>query len=159
MSISDLIVVMKDGVVHQIGAPQAVYDDPVNLFVATFLGTPPIHVFQAEVKAEQLYIGGAAVLKTPGIADGEVTAAIRPEGFDLEEEGVLTCKLHRVEVMARDISVVCDHDDCQALVIRAIISAENEVDTRKDTVSFNLKPEKVFLFDPNSGERLRFQVN
>ena len=159
MSISDRIVVMKDGLVHQIGAPQTVYDDPCNLFVATFLGTPPIHVFQAEVKAEQLYIGGAAVLKTPGIADGAVTAAIRPEGFDLEEEGVLTCKLHRVEVMGRDISVVCDHDDCQAPVIRAIISAENEVDTRKDTVCFNLKPEKVFLFDPQTGERLRFQIN
>ena len=70
MSISDRIVVMKDGLVQQIGAPQTVYDDPCNLFVATFLGTPPIHVFDAEVKAEQLYIGGAAVLKTPGVADG-----------------------------------------------------------------------------------------
>ena len=159
MSISDRIVVMKDGLVQQIGAPQAVYDDPCNLFVATFLGTPPIHVFDAEVKAEQLYIGGAAVLKTPGVADGEVTAAIRPEGFDLEEEGVLVCKLHRVEVMGRDISVVCDHDACQAPVIRAIISAENEVDTRKDTVSFNLKPEKVFLFDSQTGERLRFSLD
>ena len=159
MSISDRIVVMKDGLVQQIGTPQAVYDDPCNLFVATFLGTPPIHVFDAEVKAEQLYIGGKAVLKTSGIADGKVTAAIRPEGFDLEEDGVLSCKLHRVEVMGRDISVVCQHDDCQAPVIRAIISAENEVDTRKTTVCFNLKPEKVFLFDPQSGERLRFQMD
>ena len=40
-----------------------------------------------------------------------------------------------------------------------IISAENEVDTRKTTVCFNLKPEKVFLFDPQSGERLRFQMD
>ena len=159
MSISDRIVVMKDGLVHQIGAPQQVYDDPCNLFVATFLGTPPIHVFEAEVKAEQLHIGGEAVLQVAGVADGKVTAAIRPEGFDLEENGVLTCKLHRVEVMGRDISVVCEHEACQAPVIRAIISAENEVDTRKDTVRFNLKPEKVFLFDPDSGERLRVQVN
>ena len=159
MSISDRNVVMKDGLVHQIGAPQQVYDDPCNLFVATFLGTPPIHVFEAEVKAERLHIGGEAVLQVAGIADGKVTAAIRPEGFDLEENGVLTCKLHRVEVMGRDISVVCEHEACQAPVIRAIISAENEVDTRKDTVRFNLKPEKVFLFDPDSGERLRVQVN
>jgi multiple sugar transport system ATP-binding protein len=99
------------------------------------------------------------VLKTPGIADGAVTAAIRPEGFDLEENGAFVCRLHRVEVMGRDISVVCDHDDCQAPVIRAIISAENEVDTGKPTVAFNLKPEKVFLFDPQTGERLRFGMN
>ena len=45
MSISDMIVVMRDGVVQQIGKPQEVYDNPVNLFVAKFLGTPPIHVF------------------------------------------------------------------------------------------------------------------
>ena len=42
MSISDMIVVMKDGIVQQIGKPQDVYDSPVNLFVARFLGTPPI---------------------------------------------------------------------------------------------------------------------
>ena len=158
MSISDRIVVMKDGLVQQIGAPQQVYDDPCNLFVATFLGTPPIHVFQAEVKNAQLCIGSQAVLSVPGIADGPVTAAVRPEGFDLEDNGVLSCKLHRVEVMGRDISVVCSHDACQAPVIRAIISAENEVDTRKDTVCFNLKPEKVFLFDPETGNRLRFDA-
>ena len=62
MSISDMIVVMKDGIVQQIGKPQNVYDDPVNLFVAKFLGTPPINVFSGEVKNEQLYIGSEAVL-------------------------------------------------------------------------------------------------
>ena len=50
MSISDLIIVMKDGVVHQIGKPQDVYDEPANLFVAQFLGTPQINVFHGEVK-------------------------------------------------------------------------------------------------------------
>ena len=69
MSISDMIVVMKDGIVQQIGKPQNVYDDPVNLFVAKFLGTPPINVFSGEVKNEQLYIGSEAVLSTPGVAD------------------------------------------------------------------------------------------
>ena len=45
MSISDLIVVMKDGIIQQIGKPQDVYNDPVNLFVSKFLGTPQINVF------------------------------------------------------------------------------------------------------------------
>ena len=52
MSISDLIVVMKDGVVQQIGKPQEVYDNPVNLFVAKFLGTPPINLFSGRVDDE-----------------------------------------------------------------------------------------------------------
>ena len=54
MSISDLIIVMKDGVVNQIGKPQEVYDDPVNLFVAQFLGTPAINVLEGEIRDEKL---------------------------------------------------------------------------------------------------------
>ena len=50
MSISDLIVVMKLGVVQQIDEPQKVYDNPVNLFVANFLGTPPINIFNGKVE-------------------------------------------------------------------------------------------------------------
>ena len=87
MSISDLIVVMKQGVVQQIGQPQAVYDDPVNLFVAKFLGTPPINVFNGEVRGGKLWIGEDAVLEVKGVADQAVTVGIRPEGFVLDENG------------------------------------------------------------------------
>ena len=158
MSISDLIVVMKEGVIQQIGQPQDVYDDPTNLFVATFLGTPPINVFAGEVKAEQLYIGGSAVLSVPGVADQAVFAAIRPEGFVLDENGPLECDLTGVEVMGRDITVVSSHKDCQAAAIRSIISAENKVDETAKTVRFSLKPYKVHLFAADTQMRLRFAV-
>ena len=157
MSISDEIVVMKDGVVQQIGRPQEVYDSPVNLFVAKFLGTPPIHVFRGEVKNGQLLLGGAAVLAVPGVPEGPVTAAVRPEGFVLDEQGPLACTLNGVEVMGRDISVVCRHPDCENTVIRAIISAENTVPAG-GTVRFALKPRKVFLFDADTERRIPFEA-
>ncbi len=156
MSISDLIVVMKDGVVQQIGKPQAVYDSPVNLFVAKFLGTPPINVFDGEVKDGHLYIGEEAVLAVPGVANQSVTAAIRPEGFTLSEAGALSCDLSRVEVMGRDISVVSTHPKSQNVTIRSIISAENAVNTASQKVRFDLKPNKVFLFQKESGARIDF---
>ena len=156
MSISDLIVVMKDGVVQQIGKPQAVYDSPVNLFVAKFLGTPPINVFDGEVKDGHLYIGEEAVLTVPGVADQSVTAAIRPEGFILSETGALSCDLSRVEVMGRDISVVSTHPKSRNVTIRSIISAENAVNTASQKVRFDLKPNKVFLFQKESGTRIDF---
>lgn len=156
MSISDLIVVMKDGVVQQIGKPQAVYDSPVNLFVAKFLGTPPINVFDGEVKDGHLYIGEEAVLAIPGVANQSVTAAIRPEGFTLSETGALSCDLSRVEVMGRDISVVSTHPKSQNMTIRSIISAENAVSTASQKVRFDLKPNKVFLFQKESGARIDF---
>ncbi|MBR2937681.1 MAG: ABC transporter ATP-binding protein [Oscillospiraceae bacterium] len=155
MSISDMIVVMKDGVIHQMGNPQAVYDDPVDLFVAKFLGTPPINVFGGKVESGYLYIGDERILETPGIADQTVIAAIRPEGFILSDTGALTCKLRRVEIMGRDVSVVCGHKDSENTDIRAIISSDIAVDTASATVRFDVKPEKVFIFHSQSQERLR----
>lgn len=154
MSISDEIVVMKDGVVQQIGKPQEVYDSPVNLFVAKFLGTPPIHVFDGRVEGGRLYIDDAAVLDVDGAADQPVYAAVRPEGFILAEAGPLCCKLDRVEVMGRDISVVCTHPACENAAIRAIINADSRVDTTRETVRFALKPHKVFLFHREEQTRL-----
>ena len=58
MSISDIIVVMNFGVVQQIDAPQKVYDNPINLFVAKFLGSPAINVFDGEIKDGKLYVQG-----------------------------------------------------------------------------------------------------
>ena len=156
MSISDLIVVMKDGVVHQTGKPQAVYDDPVNLFVAKFLGTPPINVFDATVKDEMLYIGEDRVLEVKGVADQAVTAAIRPEGFDLEAEGALHCRLDRVEVMGRDISVVSTHPAFTGAAIRSIISSENLAQIGGTEVRFDVKPNKVFLFHKETQQRICF---
>ena len=156
MSISDLIVVMKDGVVQQVDLPQKVYDDPVNLFVAKFLGTPPINVFEGKVTDGKLYLGDEAVLDVAGVSDQEVYAAIRPEGFELEETGSLTCNLTAVEVMGRDISVVCTHEKCENVAIRAIIDSDNVVNTAKKTVKFSLKPHKVYLFDKNTQGRIRF---
>ena len=156
MSISDLIVVMKDGVVQQIGKPQEVYDSPVNLFVAKFLGTPPINVFDGTVKGGKLYIGEEAVLDVPGVEDQPVTAAIRPEGFVLSENGALTCRLKAVEVMGRDISVVSTHEQSQNAAIRAIIDAEHAAHVAAPSVRFDLKPNKVFLFHKETEVRIPF---
>lgn len=156
MSISDMIVVMKDGIVQQIGKPQNVYDDPVNLFVAKFLGTPPINVFSGEVKNEQLYIGSEAVLSTPGVSDQPVHVGIRPEGFILKEDGPLSCDLVRLEVMGRDVSIVSTHEKSQNVTIRSIIDADEGKSLPTGKVHFGLKPAKVFLFCTDTEERIRF---
>jgi len=158
MSISDQIVVMKDGVVHQIGKPQEVYDHPTNLFVATFLGTPSINVFQGRVQDEKLYIGEEAVLDVPGIENRKVIAAIRPEGFLLDKNGPFTLNLSRVEVMGRDTSVVCSHKAAVSETLRAIVRTDSVVDTQSDTVKFTLLPMKVHLFDPETEDDLPLRL-
>ncbi|MCC8102592.1 MAG: ABC transporter ATP-binding protein, partial [Clostridiales bacterium] len=181
MSISDQIVVMRDGVVQQTGRPQEVYDSPANLFVAKFLGTPPINVFEGHLRDGWLYIGEDRVLKASGVAavggngglkafsngsavheetgqavlsDRDVWVGIRPEGFLLREEGPLVCDLNGVEVMGRDISVLSRNRASVNPTVRSIISTENRVDTASPKVRFALRPEKVFLFDKKTEERL-----
>lgn len=146
MSISDMIVVMKLGVVQQIGKPQDVYDSPANLFVAKFLGTPPINVFEGEVKDGKVYIGDDAVLDVPGIEDEDVYVGIRPEGFILNENGALGCKLKSVEVMGRDVSIVSENEHALSPIIRSIIDATTVVDKDKEEVRFDVKPNKIFIF-------------
>ena len=156
MSISDFIVVMKLGVVQQVGKPQDVYDDPANLFVAKFLGTPPINVFDGEIKGGKLLIGDAAVLDTPGVADQKVSIGIRPEGFTLDPNGPFVTNLSNIEVMGRDVSVVSRHDASQNPVVRSIISSDANIDIAASTVSFSLKPHKVFVFNKETEERIKF---
>ncbi len=187
MSISDMIVVMKDGVVQQIGKPQDVYDSPANLFVAKFLGTPPINLFEGQVKENRLYIGEDAVLKIKGVEEQKVFVGVRPEGFRLQEDGPFCCELSGIEVMGRDISVVSRNKASLNASIRAIVGAEHlgkigggyvgdadpdrseegvftgesapvEEKAVATPVRFALNPGKVFLFNRETEERIHFEV-
>ena len=167
MSISDQIVVMKDGILQQIGRPQDVYDEPVNIFVAKFLGTPQINVFDGLIKDGLVYIGDTPVLEAGEVlkegagADREVDVAVRPEGFvmveagdDAEQKHILECNLKAVEVSGRDVSIVSTHPANQGVNIRSIMGSDRNMKIEGETVRFKLKPSKVYLFDKESGKRL-----
>lgn len=158
MSISDIIIVMKDGIVQQTGAPQEVYDNPKNAFVAKFLGTPPINVFDGVIKDKKLFIGDEMILESASLPDGEksIEVAVRPEGFIVDKNGEFTCELERVEVMGRDISVVSKHSLSKNPFVRAIVSAESLDSVGIGDVKFSLKDDKVFLFDRDTGDRILF---
>ena len=158
MSISDMIVVMKLGVVQQIGKPQEVYDDPTNLFVAKFLGTPPINVLEGRVSGGKVYIGEDMVMEVEGVADQDVIIGIRPEGFELAEDGALACSLNSVEVMGRDVSIVSTNPASVNPLIRSIINADHKVDMSNTTIRYNVKPHKFFLFNKETEERIRYEV-
>ena len=154
MSISDLIVVMKEGVIQQVGKPQDVYDDPVNLFVAKFLGTPPINVFHGKVKDGKLLVGTDELLTVQGMDDQDVWCAIRPEGFILDENGPMECDLHGVEIMGRDVSVVAGHPALEGVQMRAMTAAARKLDDEAETVRFRVDPEKVLLFSKADEKRI-----
>ena len=159
MSISDKIVVMKQGIKMQEDAPQEVYRNPNSLFVAKFLGNPPINVFKGSIKKGTLYIGEEKICKNKAFKeDKDVYVGIRPEGFlcdehTKEEDKVLSLDVQAIQTMGRDMSLVCDSacKDGDAL-IKIIIDSEIKVGVGVN--KFAIRPTKMFVFDGKSEERI-----
>ena len=146
MSISDFIIVMQAGVLQQMGKPQEVYDEPVNLFVAKFLGNPAINVFEGYIKDHKLYIG-EDLIGERNVEDQEVYVGIRAEAFIPDKEGPFRCVFDRVETTGRDTSIVCHNDKCISDEdIRAIVSSDDELNNDNGIIRFRLKPAKVHVF-------------
>ena len=156
MSISDEIVVMKLGEMQQMGRPQDVYNSPANLFVAQFLGTPPVNVFKGHVKGKKVTVGDDVVLEiNEDLGDKDIYVAIRPEGFVLAKPGeknTLSGNCEMVQVMGRDISAIVANEHCTKPTYRVIISSDDKV--APGPVAFKIKPHKIFLFDGETEERI-----
>ncbi len=157
MSISDQIIVMKDGVIQQVGAPQDVYDDPANLFVAEFLGTPQINTFSGEIKDGKMYIGEEAVLNVKNVENQKVYVAVRPEALVPDPEGPLSCKFVSLEVMGRDISVVFKSPYSERKALRAIIGADVKVEPKDGIIRFRVRSPKTEIFNYETQERVYYE--
>ena len=155
MSISDEIVVMKLGIEQQKDAPQNVYDNPKNMFVAQFLGTPPINIFKGRVENNAVYVGNSKIYELQDtLSDREVFVGIRPEGFRISEGGDLGLEAtaEMIEVLGRDLSIVAKNEECLKPTFKAIISSDDKVNL--GTVKLTVKPNKMFLFDSITEERI-----
>lgn len=154
MSISDQIVVMKLGEMQQIGEPQEVYNNPKNLFVAKFLGTPPINIFSGKVSGNDIYVGDEIIGHVEEKMDEkEVTVGIRPEGFEIDPEGDLTIKVENVEYIGRDISIIGANPNSEKSTFRIIVDSDVKVE-EGTVVKAKIKQHKLFIFDKITEERL-----
>ena len=159
MSICDQIVVMEKGYIRQIGHPQDIYRNPNCLFVAKFLGTPPINVFSGRIQNKGVYIGDEKILQLDkDIPDQEVHIGIRPEGFLMKEaavgrELVLTLSCQQVLTQGRDLQLICNspykEDEGQ---LKLVVDAEIEAEPGE--IKFALRRSKIYLFEKESEKRI-----
>jgi len=157
MSISDEIVLMNFGEEQQKGVPQHVYDEPNNLFVAKFLGTPPIGLYEAELKAGKVSVDGKVVYENKSLSkekDRTVVLGIRPEGYELNENGQLAVQPKFVETIGRDLSLVSTHGHAITETFRIILSSDGFKIGNKKEIKFNVRKNKAFVFDKENGRRL-----
>ena len=155
MSITDEIVVMKDGVMQQLGEPQETYMHPDNEFVATFLGNPPINMVDAKVAGGFIQINGENALKT-SLKDGtELRLGLRPESFRILTEeyqkdyNVFDIDISYKATIGRDYLI---RFDLNGKLSKALIESDNHVNVG-DKVRVHVKKSGIHVFD-TEGNRI-----
>jgi multiple sugar transport system ATP-binding protein len=159
MTMADKIVVMNKGVVEQIGAPLDLYDNPINTFVAGFIGSPAINLIRGEVFENTFVSSKGSKIQLPGGPHGprrvsdhsSVTIGVRPEHFVLSQEGT-PAKVSLIEPMGSETQVIVHTergDELTCLFRERVAFASGEV------VRLAATPHAIQYFDGNTG--LRFQ--
>lgn len=150
MSISDEIIVMNYGVNQQLDHPQKVYDEPVNLFVAKFLGNPPINVLEGSIEGKKIKLIDGTMLEKTNLENQKVSIGLRPEFFVISDDGPISATVEILEHIGRDTMIVCTIDGYDR-TIRAIVPSDTSLEVGQ-RIKFAYR--KVFVFNEN-GERLK----
>ena len=151
MSISDEIVVMNYGVQQQKDEPQKVYEEPVNLFVAKFLGNPPINVIDGEISNKEIKLLNGTVIGNIDAEDQKVKLGVRPEFFTLDENLNVDIHVEFVEHIGRDtmaISKIAGYEDSVRVIVPSHKKIESDTDIK---IGFR----RFFVFNYETGERLQ----
>ena len=157
MAIADKMVVMSMGEIQQIGKPQEIYKNPTNLFVAKFLGVPPINLFKGTIKNHHLYIGEELIIESEIKSDDkEVVVGIRPEAYELvttDSNVGLTLKMEKIFKAGRDLTLISSSK--YALnEIKQILDSDTKVIEGVNRFTINI--ERLFIFDAKTEKRVEF---
>ncbi len=152
MTMADKIVVMRDGIIEQMGSPLDLYDQPVNWFVAQFIGSPAMNIVDGRIEAGR-FVGKDVVLSLPQAAqwDGRTVAlGIRPEHLQITEDGEIAGQVEVIEPTGSETIVFV-----KAGAEPFAVSLRDRVYARPgDMVRLSPFPDRLHLFDAQSGDRL-----
>ena len=150
MTLADRVVVMKQGVVQQVGTPTDIYDKPANTFVASFIGSPAMNLMEGEIKAGT-FTGKNVEIRGLNAPDGPATLGFRAEDAEVAEaNGQVNAPLYTIELLG----------DATMLTVRAggeLVSVKAHKDFRAeigDMVSFSVPTSICHLFDAETGARI-----
>ena len=166
MTLGDRIVIMKDGYVNQIGTPQEVFNKPVNLFVAGFIGMPVMNFFD---NCKLLYEGGQyyaeirgvkfllddfqqKALQQNGTQPCDIVAGIRPQHVTVGQ-GELTAQIEVSEMMGSEYNIHARTDKDEVVMLIPTVDLTTDVSMGK-TINFTTRPSLIQLFDRETGNNL-----
>ncbi|GLU38120.1 sn-glycerol-3-phosphate ABC transporter ATP-binding protein UgpC [Pseudomonas sp. NBRC 100443] len=167
MTLGDKVAVMKDGIVQQFGTPQQIYNDPANLFVASFIGSPPMNFVPLRVQRQGgqlvgLLDSGQDRFELPldlaaEVGEGrELILGVRPEQIGIADDGAPGAAELRAEV---EVLEPTGPDTLAFVTLNGAKVccrlAPDAAPAPGATLRLRLDPARVLLFDAQSGERLR----
>ena len=174
MTLGDRIVIMKDGFIQQVGTPTEVFDMPINLFVAEFIGAPKMNTFKTNLVLEdgKYYVTpyGAKIevtgkkadqLKAKGVESKEIILGVRPEHFVLSNKdnpAAIPCKIVVNEMMGSELHIHVEEENGDRLIVR-IPTITLEDDQRKaltygSTIYVTFEGKVMHFFDPETETNL-----
>ena len=167
MTLGDKVAVMKDGIIQQFGTPKQIYNDPANLFVASFIGSPPMNFIPVRVKRQAdclqaVLESGQSRCELPlalsdaGLEDRELILGIRPEQIvlasnELTHLPTLRAEVQVVEPTGPDTLVFVNINNTK---VCCRLTPDSAPDSGQN-LTLQFDSSKVLLFDANTGERLR----
>jgi multiple sugar transport system ATP-binding protein len=183
MTLGQRVAVMRDGRVQQVDVPQRLYDEPANLFVAAFIGSPAMNLFEAAVNGDALTAGSLRIPldreRRPASADGRVIVGIRPEAFEdagfapgdlpqlevrvdlLEELGSDAYAFFGLDVPPVQVEEVLDNEEDETSLLargdQALFSARLDPRTAAragEPLRLAVDPARFYFFDAATGESL-----
>ena len=163
MTMGHRIAVMDQGVLQQVDPPQTVYDKPANLFVARFIGNPPMNTIEGdlvggdgalELRAGSLSITLPGPLSAAAKKQGSerVVLGVRPEHLDVGAEGLIPAHVTVVESLGHERHLICRLEDGQMVIVRQ--TSEERPPNEGEALQLSADIEHLHLFDAKTGTRV-----
>ncbi len=152
LAVSDRIVVLDSGIVQDVGAPNTLYRTPANSYVANFIGTPNINLFDVDVRDGKICGLETLVDDKLPIKDGKYQIGIRPEAFYVDDNEGVNFDILATEILGRDILMYSKFNKQDLRIIVRNTSQNND-----QNKYFKVKREDVLVFDAKTKARIDYE--
>ena len=151
MTMADRMIVMNAGVAEQIGTPLEVYESPLTLFAAQFIGSPAMNILDARVEGGKVKLNGAPVAEAAG-PDGPVKLGVRPEHLLPDEDGPLRLKVQLIESLGANTLF---HGKLASSGAEFVVSLQGVHPSTEagQIMHFSIQPGEAHVFDADTGQR------
>jgi multiple sugar transport system ATP-binding protein len=153
MTLAHRVAIMNRGVVQQIATPRQIYDDPTNLFVAGFIGSPPMNFLEGELTQGTFVCSDGRFQTSATDSRGKVTVGLRPEDCRVTapSQGKIDARVYALELIGDHTLITCQFGRA-TLTVKADKSANYDMD---EPIGITFADSAVFFFDTETGARIR----